>query len=74
MTEIADSMLHFVRPSLRDLKYHGVESLENISLAVGVPVNKLIKLNANENIYGAPALVLDAIQKVWKNNQWFNGY
>lgn len=56
-------VLDFVRGDLKtSAKYVGVESLENIAREVGLPVEKLVKLNANENVYGAPRVVLDAIQ------------
>ena len=57
-------MLRFVRADLRGLKYHGVESMEAIAAEVGIAVEQLVKLNANENIYGAPAAALIAVQQV----------
>jgi hypothetical protein len=69
-------ILRFVRPDLHGTKYHGVESLESISLETGIPVENLVKvrahtwavplitqLNANENVYGAPPQVAEAILK-----------
>ncbi|EGD72613.1 hypothetical protein PTSG_04348 [Salpingoeca rosetta] len=54
----------FVAPHLAKATYKGVETVEAIAKEVGLPVEKLVKLNANENVYGAPQQVLDAITKV----------
>eukprot|EP00054_Salpingoeca_dolichothecata_P024329 m.165543 g.165543 ORF g.165543 m.165543 type:complete len:607 (-) comp24977_c0_seq13:158-1978(-) len=57
------SILRFVREDVRGAKYHGVETLQAIAQETGVPVDQLVKLNANENSYGCPKEVLDSIQE-----------
>eukprot|EP00730_Choanoeca_flexa_P017499 TRINITY_DN843_c0_g1_i1.p1 TRINITY_DN843_c0_g1~~TRINITY_DN843_c0_g1_i1.p1 ORF type:complete len:373 (+),score=100.27 TRINITY_DN843_c0_g1_i1:84-1202(+) len=54
----------FVAPHLASASYSGVEPLEAIAKEIGIKVEDLIKLNANENVYGAPNSVIDAIAKV----------
>eukprot|EP00039_Didymoeca_costata_P028177 m.20251 g.20251 ORF g.20251 m.20251 type:complete len:603 (-) comp6786_c0_seq2:959-2767(-) len=56
------SVSKFISPHLASATYKGVESLEAISKEVGIPVSKLVKLNANENVYGAPKKALEALQ------------
>jgi histidinol-phosphate aminotransferase len=50
-----------VREDVRQLKYKGVESLSSIAAEVGLPESALIKLDANENIYGTHPAVVEAI-------------
>lgn len=54
----------FLRPDLRDLVYHGVESLISIAAEIGMDVSQLVKLNANENVYGAHPKVLEALKQL----------
>jgi histidinol-phosphate aminotransferase len=42
--------------------YVGVKPLEVIAEEVGVEVSEIVKLDANENLYGAPKAVFDAVQ------------
>ncbi|GAB4328791.1 MAG: histidinol-phosphate transaminase [Dehalococcoidia bacterium] len=54
--------LRFVRPDFRDLdEYVPVKPLDVLAREIGVPVERLVKLDANENLYGAPKAVFDAI-------------
>lgn len=54
--------LRFVRPDFRELdEYVPVKPLDVLAREVGVPVERLVKLDANENLYGAPKAVFDAI-------------
>eukprot|EP00729_Bicosta_minor_P015353 gene15353-19129_t len=48
----------FVSEKLRNASYKPVETLETIAAKIGKPVSELVKLNANENVYGAPESVL----------------
>jgi histidinol-phosphate/aromatic aminotransferase/cobyric acid decarboxylase-like protein len=42
-----------VRPDFDAIgKYHPVKPLDLLATEIGVPVEKLIKLDANENLYG----------------------
>jgi hypothetical protein len=50
-----------IRPDVGTLKYSPVQSLESIALEVGLRVEDLIKMDANENAYGTPDEVKQAI-------------
>ncbi len=51
----------FLRAGIDDLaRYSPVQSLETLAEEVGVPVDRLVKLDANENPYGAPLSVREA--------------
>lgn len=49
-----------MRPDLLE-GYVGVKPLEVIAEEVGVAVSEIVKLDANENLYGPPKAVLDAV-------------
>ncbi|EDQ84329.1 uncharacterized protein MONBRDRAFT_39309 [Monosiga brevicollis MX1] len=51
----------FIAPHLAEASYNGVEPLETIAKEIGLPVEQLIKLNANENVYGLPEAVQQAV-------------
>eukprot|EP00048_Salpingoeca_helianthica_P016283 m.231466 g.231466 ORF g.231466 m.231466 type:complete len:364 (+) comp18370_c0_seq1:22-1113(+) len=53
----------FLRPDLRDLVYHGVESLDSIAAEIGMDVSQLVKLNANENVYGPHPKVQESLKQ-----------
>lgn len=54
-----DSLL---RPDLGDLEeYVPVKPLDVLAAEIGVPVARIVKLDANENLYGAPPEVYEAI-------------
>jgi histidinol-phosphate aminotransferase len=42
--------------------YVGVKPLEVIAEEIGVDLNEIVKLDANENLYGPPKAVFDAVQ------------
>ena len=57
-------MRRLLRPDIDDLEhYTPVKPLEVLAAELGVPVERLVKLDANENLYGAPAAVFEAIAK-----------
>eukprot|EP00041_Stephanoeca_diplocostata_P033280 m.1095861 g.1095861 ORF g.1095861 m.1095861 type:complete len:444 (-) comp24305_c0_seq9:2598-3929(-) len=56
-------MAEFVCERVKSCKYKPVETLEAIAESIGLPVEKLVKLNANENVYGAPPEVLEEVSK-----------
>lgn len=59
-----DDPLRFVRPDFRDLdEYVPVKPLDVLAREVGLPVEQLVKLDANENLYGAPPAVYEAIAR-----------
>lgn len=49
-----------VRPDLLE-GYVGVKPLEVIAEEIGVEVSEIVKLDANENLYGPPKAVFDAV-------------
>lgn len=52
----------FLREDVGALEaYQPVKPLDVLAEEVGVPVGRLVKLDANENLYGAPAAVYEAI-------------
>ena len=52
----------FFRPDFEELEeYVPVKPLEVLAEEIGVPVGALVKLDANENLYGAPPEVYEAI-------------
>lgn len=56
--------LSFVREDLRTFdKYVGVRPLDIIADEIGVDLNEIVKLDANENLYGPPPQVIDAIRQ-----------
>lgn len=59
----ATGVKRFISDKLKGASYKPVEILENIAASIGKPVEELVKLNANENIYGAPQSVLDELDK-----------
>ena len=51
----------FLRDDIDDLAHYApVQPLEVLAEKIGVPVDQLVKLDANENLYGAPAAVREA--------------
>ena len=55
--------LELIREDIKHLKYKGVESMASIAAEVGLPESSLVKLDANENVYGTHSSVLDSIQE-----------
>jgi histidinol-phosphate aminotransferase len=54
--------LTFVRPDWDQLEpYHPVKPLDVLAAEIGVPVQRLVKLDANENLYGPLPEVREAI-------------
>jgi len=54
----------FFRPDLDELEeYVPVQPLDVLAAEIGVPVGRLVKLDANENLYGPIPEVVDAIMK-----------
>ena len=52
-----------IRPHLVNVAtYHGVDPTEELARSAGIRPEDVIRLNANENPYGAPAEVLAALQ------------
>lgn len=52
----------FFRPDFDELEaYVPVKPLDVLAEEIGVPVSRLVKLDANENLYGAPDEVFEAI-------------
>lgn len=57
------SVLHLLRPDLSALEeYKPVKPLDVLAEEIGVPAEKLIKLDANENLYGPAPEVLEALR------------
>src|SRR5262249_34973120 len=60
---IAVDVRRFFRPDFAELEeYVPVKPLEVLAAEIGVPVGALVKLDANENLYGAPPEVYEAIR------------
>jgi histidinol-phosphate aminotransferase len=54
----------FFRDDFDDLEeYVPVKPLDVLAAEIGLPVSQLVKLDANENLYGAPPEVFEAIAK-----------
>ena len=54
-----------MRPHLVQVAtYHGVDPSEELARSAGIKPEEVIRLNANENPYGAPPAVLDALKDV----------
>ncbi|MEX2079994.1 MAG: histidinol-phosphate transaminase [Dehalococcoidia bacterium] len=54
--------LRFIRPDFLDLEaYEPVKPLEVLAAEIGLPVERLVKLDANENLYGPLPEVRDAV-------------
>jgi histidinol-phosphate aminotransferase len=54
--------LRFVRDDWDDLEpYHPVKPLDVLAEEIGIPVERLVKLDANENLYGPHPAVREAI-------------
>lgn len=61
MTDITKLM----RPHLVKVNtYHGVDPTEELARSAGIKPEDVIRLNANENPYGAPAAVTDALNNL----------
>ncbi|MBH76943.1 MAG: histidinol-phosphate transaminase [Dehalococcoidia bacterium] len=55
----------FIRDDIQDLSsYVSVKPLEVLATEIGVPVDELVKLDANENPYGTTLVVLEAAASV----------
>jgi len=54
-------VLKYTRKDLAKLKYHPVRPLDVISREIGVPVNEIAKLDANENLHPVPAEMMEAV-------------
>ena len=56
--------LRFLRPDFADLPaYAPVKPLEVLAAEIGVPPESLVKLDANENLYGPPPEVREAVAR-----------
>jgi histidinol-phosphate aminotransferase len=54
----------FLRPDFDELEeYVPVKPLDVLAAEIGVPVAQIVKLDANENLWGAPAEVYEAIAR-----------
>jgi len=49
-----------LRPDLASLVYHPVKPLDQVAKEVGLPLEQLVKLDANENLHGPPPAVVQA--------------
>jgi len=59
-----DSPLKFVREDLKNLEvYSPVKPLEELAEEIGVPIDELVKLDANENLYGPIPEVIKEIER-----------
>ncbi len=55
-------MVELLQPHIRDLKmYEGVEPSEVLAQKAGIPPDKVIRLNGNENPYGPSPKVVEAL-------------
>ena len=55
----------YLRDDIDDLAHYApVQPLEVLAEEIGVPVDQLVKLDANENLYGAPEAVREAVAAV----------
>jgi histidinol-phosphate aminotransferase len=69
--EKTTNLEQLMRPDLLELEeYTPVEPLERLSERLGIPIEKLVKLDANENPYGASPAALEAI----KAQQYYHIY
>lgn len=62
-----------IRPDVASLKYSPVQSLESIAQEVGLRVEELIKMDANENAYGTPEEVKQAIVEAFSKLHIYPG-
>lgn len=61
MTAVGD-VLRFVRPELRKMAgYEPIEPVEILAARLGVPADRIVKLDGNENLYGPSPGALAAI-------------
>jgi len=59
-----EGIVKLVRPDLINISgYAASESLEEVAAAANLPLNRIIKLDANENPYGCSPKVLEALSK-----------
>mmetsp|Transcript_14102 Transcript_14102/g.34479 ORF Transcript_14102/g.34479 Transcript_14102/m.34479 type:complete len:639 (-) Transcript_14102:74-1990(-) len=54
-------VLKYTRKDLADLTYHPVRPLDVISAEIGIPVEEMAKLDANENLHPVPAEMMTAV-------------
>lgn len=54
----------YLRPDLNTLElYTPIKPLEVLAEEIGLPVEKLVKLDANENLYGPIPEIMEAISR-----------
>jgi histidinol-phosphate aminotransferase len=59
---MTDDLRQLMRPDLADLvMYHPVGLPQDLANQLGVPVERIIKLDANENPFGPPPGVAEAL-------------
>jgi len=62
MTETATGLRHLLRPSLTEVeKYRTIDPIETLAARRGLPPERILRLNANENPYGTPLRVQEAL-------------
>ena len=65
MIRAKEGIERLVRPHLRDIEtYAAAEPLELQAEKAGIPADKIVRLNANENPYGGSDRVAEAVAKV----------
>lgn len=68
---MSSQVTSLMRPDLLEFEeYVAVEPLEKLSQRLGLPIEKIVKLNANENPYGASPAALEAL----RNAPYYNHY
>jgi histidinol-phosphate aminotransferase len=64
-------LTQYMRPDLLELEeYVPIEPLEKLSERIGIPVERIVKLDANENPYGIAPAALEAV----KNQPYYHIY
>jgi len=59
-----DTIASLIRSDINKLEeYKPIKPLDILSEEIGIPINKLIKLDANENLHGPPIEVQQAIKE-----------
>ena len=74
MEDRAATTVQLIRPDVATLKYSPVQSLESIAQEVGLRVEDLIKMDANENAYGTPEEVKQAIVDAFSKLHIYPGH
>ena len=68
---IQTAMRNAMLPHIRDMElYHGVDPMEVMAERAGIPPDKIIRLNGNENPYGASPRVCEALAKFQNYNHY----